>query len=107
MQNLYNLTNRKSEDVLDYCEGESIGFIPWFPLAAGKLAEPGGPVDEIAKEHDATPRRSRSPGCSRAAPSCCRSRAPARSRTSRRTSPRPTCELGDDELERLDRAADD
>jgi pyridoxine 4-dehydrogenase len=55
VQNLYNLTNRKSEDVLAYCEANDIGFIPWFPLAAGKLAEPGGPVAEIAAAHDATP----------------------------------------------------
>ncbi len=55
VQNLYNLTNRKSEDVLDYCAEQGIGFIPWFPLAAGKLAEPGGPVAEIADAHDATP----------------------------------------------------
>jgi len=44
VQNLYNLTTRQSEDVLAYCEQQGIGFIPWFPLAAGKLAEPGGPV---------------------------------------------------------------
>lgn len=55
VQNLYNLTNRQSEDVLDYCEREGIGFIPWFPLAAGKLAEPGGPVADAAAHHDATP----------------------------------------------------
>ena len=55
VQNLYNLTNRQSEDVLEYCEQEGIGFIPWFPLAAGKLAEPGGAVAEIAAAHDATP----------------------------------------------------
>jgi pyridoxine 4-dehydrogenase len=55
VQNLYNLTNRQSEDVLDYCEQHGIGFIPWFPLAAGELAEPGGPVAEIAAAHDATP----------------------------------------------------
>jgi pyridoxine 4-dehydrogenase len=54
VQNLYNLTNRQSEDVLQYCEEQGIGFIPWFPLAAGKLAQPGGVVDEIAKAHDAT-----------------------------------------------------
>jgi aryl-alcohol dehydrogenase-like predicted oxidoreductase len=54
VQNLYNLTNRQSEDVLEYCEQEGIGFIPWFPLNAGKLAEPGGPVAEIAAAHDAT-----------------------------------------------------
>jgi len=55
VQNLYNLTNRQSEDVLDYCEQQGIGFIPWYPLAAGKLAEPGGLVAEIAAAHDATP----------------------------------------------------
>jgi aryl-alcohol dehydrogenase-like predicted oxidoreductase len=55
VQNLYNLTNRKSEDVLDYCTREGLGFIPWYPIAAGRLAEPGGPVDEIARRHDATP----------------------------------------------------
>src|SRR5688572_789678 len=54
VQNLYNLTERKHEDVLDYCEEQGIGFIPWFPLAAGKLAEPGGPVAEIAEAHGAT-----------------------------------------------------
>lgn len=55
VQNRYNLTNRRSEDVLDYCEEQGIGFIPWHPLAAGSLAEPGGPVAEIAAAHDATP----------------------------------------------------
>jgi len=55
VQNLYNLANRQSEDVLDYCEQEGIGFIPWYPLAAGDLADPGGAVAEIAAAHDATP----------------------------------------------------
>jgi aryl-alcohol dehydrogenase-like predicted oxidoreductase len=55
VQNLYNLTNRGAEDVLDYCEEQGIGFIPWFPLAAGKLARPGGAVAEAARAHDATP----------------------------------------------------
>ena len=54
VQNLYNLTNRQSEDVIDYCEQHAIGFIPWFPLAAGELAETGGAVAEIAAAHDAT-----------------------------------------------------
>ncbi|WCB91990.1 Pyridoxine 4-dehydrogenase [Baekduia alba] len=54
VQNLYNLTNRQSEDVLAYCEEQGIGFIPWFPLAAGELAKPGGAVDAIARAHDAT-----------------------------------------------------
>src|SRR4051812_29153335 len=55
VQNLYNLTNRQSDDVLEYCEANGIGFIPWFPLAAGDLAKPGGPVAEAAEAHGATP----------------------------------------------------
>jgi pyridoxine 4-dehydrogenase len=54
VQNEYNLGNRKSEAVLEYCESEGIAFIPWFPVAAGKLAQPGGKLDELAKKHDAT-----------------------------------------------------
>ncbi|MHC1478754.1 aldo/keto reductase [Frateuria aurantia] len=49
VQNLYNLANRQSEAVLDYCEAEGIGFIPWFPLAAGKLAAPGSVLETIAR----------------------------------------------------------
>ncbi|MDZ7801061.1 MAG: aldo/keto reductase [Trueperaceae bacterium] len=52
VQNLYNLTRRDSEAVLEYCEAHGIGFIPWFPLAAGRLAEPGGAVDEVAARLD-------------------------------------------------------
>jgi pyridoxine 4-dehydrogenase len=55
VQNMYNLANRGAEDVLDYCTEQGIGFIPWYPLAAGQLAEPGGPVAEAAQRHDATP----------------------------------------------------
>jgi pyridoxine 4-dehydrogenase len=54
VQNLYNLTERQSEDVLEHCEAHGIGFIPWFPLAAGRLAEPGGVVADIAGARDAT-----------------------------------------------------
>jgi pyridoxine 4-dehydrogenase len=54
VQNRYSLSDRGSEDVLDECEREGIAFIPWFPLAAGRLAEPGGVADEIAHELDAT-----------------------------------------------------
>jgi pyridoxine 4-dehydrogenase len=54
VQNRYNLTERTSEAVLEHCQAHGIGFIPWFPLAAGKLAEPGGVVAEIADAHDAT-----------------------------------------------------
>jgi pyridoxine 4-dehydrogenase len=55
VQNRYNLEDRHSEDVLEACEDADIGFIPWFPLATGRLAEPGSPLDRIASEHDATP----------------------------------------------------
>lgn len=55
VQNRYNLTDRGSEKILEVCEQDGIAFIPWFPLAAGPLARPGGPVDEIASRHDATP----------------------------------------------------
>ena len=54
VQNEYNIGNRKSEATLDYCEQHGIAFIPWYPVAAGKLAAPGGPLDEAAKRHDAT-----------------------------------------------------
>jgi len=55
VQNRYNLVERDAEDVLEYCAANKIGFIPWFPLAAGELTQPGGVVDRIAKAHDATP----------------------------------------------------
>ncbi len=55
VQNKYNLGDRASEDVLDYCERHGIGFIPWFPLASGDLARPGGALDKIAHAHKATP----------------------------------------------------
>ncbi|WP_295558674.1 aldo/keto reductase [uncultured Hyphomicrobium sp.] len=55
VQNLYNLADRSSEDVLDYCEAQGIGFIPWFPLAAGSLAKPGSVLDGISKRHGASP----------------------------------------------------
>ena len=54
VQNLYNLGNRKSQDVLEHCEREGVAFIPWFPVAAGDLARPGGLLDEIAAQHEAT-----------------------------------------------------
>lgn len=54
VQNRYNLADRADEDVLDYCQANGIGFIPWFPLASGDLAKPGGAVDAVAKAHRAT-----------------------------------------------------
>jgi aryl-alcohol dehydrogenase-like predicted oxidoreductase len=55
VQNLYNLTNRQSQDVLDYATAEGIAFIPWFPIATGDLAAPDSPVADIARELGATP----------------------------------------------------
>jgi pyridoxine 4-dehydrogenase len=55
VQNRYNLADRASEDVLDYCEKHGIGFIPWYPLAAGDLAKPGSRLEAIAKAHNAVP----------------------------------------------------
>ncbi|WP_416065294.1 aldo/keto reductase [Rhizobium sp. ZK1] len=55
VQNRYNLVDRTSEDVLDYCAKHNIGFIPWYPLAAGDLAKPGSLLDTIARKHNAAP----------------------------------------------------
>jgi pyridoxine 4-dehydrogenase len=55
VQNEYNLTDRKSAQVLDYCTDHGIGFIPWAPIARGALAAPGGPVDEVVRATGATP----------------------------------------------------
>ncbi len=55
VQNQFNLVDRKSEDVLDYCEREGLGFMPWNPIAVGRLAEPEGPVADIANETGDSP----------------------------------------------------
>jgi aryl-alcohol dehydrogenase-like predicted oxidoreductase len=54
VQNLYNLTNRQSEAALEYCQREGIGFIPWYPVAAGSLARSGGPLDALAHKNNIT-----------------------------------------------------
>jgi pyridoxine 4-dehydrogenase len=54
VQNMYNVSDRQHEDVLQYCEKNTIAFIPWFPVASGKLAQPGGTLDGLAKKHGAT-----------------------------------------------------
>ena len=51
VQNRYNIGDRAHEDMLTYCERKGLAFIPWFPVAAGKLAQPGGPLDAAAKKH--------------------------------------------------------
>ena len=55
VQNRFNLEDRHSEDVLDACAEAGTGFIPWFPLATGQLAQPAGALDDVARRHDATP----------------------------------------------------
>lgn len=54
VQNLYNISERKYESALEYCEQNKLAFIPWFPVAAGALARPGGPLDRAAKSDRAT-----------------------------------------------------
>ncbi|MDP9039041.1 MAG: aldo/keto reductase [Acidobacteriota bacterium] len=54
VQNQYNIGDRRHEDVVVYCTEHNIAFIPWFPVAAGKLAQPGGKLDEAARRHHAT-----------------------------------------------------
>jgi aryl-alcohol dehydrogenase-like predicted oxidoreductase len=54
VQNKYNISDRAYEDVLQYCEKNNLAFIPWFPMAAGELTRPGGPLDKVAKSHKVT-----------------------------------------------------
>jgi len=54
VQNQYNIGDRTHEDVVDYCTKHGLAFIPWFPVASGKLAQPGGKLDAAAKKHGAT-----------------------------------------------------
>ncbi|MBC8103194.1 MAG: aldo/keto reductase [Cytophagales bacterium] len=55
VQNRYNVADREWESVVEACEAQNIGFLPWFPLATGNLAKPGGPLDMMAKKRDVTP----------------------------------------------------
>jgi pyridoxine 4-dehydrogenase len=55
VQNRYNVADRDSEDVLEACAEQDLGFLPWFPLATGDLARPGGALDDLARTHSATP----------------------------------------------------
>ena len=54
VQNRYNLTDRASEEVLETCGKEGIGFLPWYPLGTGSLTKPGGPLDAVAQRHGET-----------------------------------------------------
>jgi aryl-alcohol dehydrogenase-like predicted oxidoreductase len=55
VQNLFNLADRRAEPLLDHAEANGIAFIPWFPLATGALARPGGPLQALAEQHRASP----------------------------------------------------
>jgi aryl-alcohol dehydrogenase-like predicted oxidoreductase len=55
VQNLYNLGDRRHDPVLAECERLGLGFIPWYPLATGRLAKPGGPLESIARRHGVRP----------------------------------------------------
>ncbi len=55
VQNRFNLADRSSQEVLDVCTRDGLGFLPWFPLGAGQIAKAGGLIAEIARAHDATP----------------------------------------------------
>ena len=89
VQNRYNLVDRTSEEVVDHCAAHGIGFIPWYPLAAGDLARPGALLDTLAKRYGATPARSRWRGRSSAARHAAHSWHVQAWLTSKRTSPRP------------------
>jgi len=54
VQNQYNISDRQHDDVVEYCTKHGLAFIPWFPVAAGKLAKEGGKLDSAAKKHGAT-----------------------------------------------------
>jgi pyridoxine 4-dehydrogenase len=54
VQNQYNIARRSADDVIDFCQQHEIGFIPWFPLASGKLSQSGGPLDQVAAQTGAT-----------------------------------------------------
>jgi aryl-alcohol dehydrogenase-like predicted oxidoreductase len=85
VQNRYNLGDRASEDVLQLCERDGLGFLPWYPVGAGDLDPAGGALDQVAKAHAVTPAQVAWPGCSSTRRSCFPSRAPPPSRISRRT----------------------
>lgn len=55
VQNMFNLVTRRYEEVLDYCEAQGIGFIPWFPLGAGDLAKPGSLLDNLSRQTGYSP----------------------------------------------------
>ena len=102
VQNRYNLSDRSSEAVLQACEREGVGFMPWYPLATGRLARPGDPSTRSPSSTTPPHHRWRSPGSSGTRPRCCPSQVPRRSRTLRRTWLPPGWFLTDSDLEALE-----
>ena len=103
VQNRYNLVDRESEDVLHVLRTHGIGFIPWFPLAAGDLAEPGLILDAIAKRHGAAPSQVALAWVLQRSPVMLPIPARPRSRTSKRTLPPSILTLTEEEFAILDR----
>jgi pyridoxine 4-dehydrogenase len=87
VQDRYSLADRAWEPVVDYCEGEGIAFLPWFPLGAGRLVEAGGALVAVARRHSATPAQVALAWLLRRSPVMLPIPAPRRWRTWRRTWP--------------------
>ncbi len=105
VQNLFNLGDRRSEDVLEHCQREGIGFIPWFPVAAGRLARPGGLLDELAAEHAASHAQLALAWLLRRSPVMLPIPGTGSVAHLEENCAAATVELGDDEFETLSRAA--
>ena len=106
VQNRYNLGDREWEPVLDHCEREGIGFIPWFPLNVGKLAEGGGALSEIAARHRATPAQVALAWLLRRSPVMLPIPGTSRVKHLEENVDAVRIELSDEELARLDRERD-
>jgi pyridoxine 4-dehydrogenase len=105
VQNRFNLADRHSEDVLGRCEQLGICFFPWFPLAAGDLAEPGGPAAEVAAAHDASPSQIALAWLLRRSPAIAPIPGTSSVEHLEENLAAVSIELGDEEVERLDAAA--
>lgn len=104
VQNLYNLANRQSEDVLNYCEANNIGFIPWYPLAAGDLAREGSVLDKIAKAKSAAPSQVALAWVLRRSPVMLPIPGTGKVKHLEENTAAAAIELSDDEFEALDKA---
>jgi pyridoxine 4-dehydrogenase len=78
VQNCYNLRDRSSDGLIDVCAGAGIAFIPWYPLAAGRLTSPNSPLARIAQSHGATPSQIALAWLLNVPPPCCPSPGPPR-----------------------------